>query len=129
MPDNTQCACPGDLLTYTCTVVGGTTTLWEGTAFNCPMTTNEIILLHGNFANIGGTSGDCNNRAILGRSLRVEDSCYTSQLNVTVSASLNNKTVQCVHISSMGTSTVGVASLNVISAGNKKYYVHNQLVV
>ena len=114
MPDNTQCTCPSDLLTYTCTAVGGGTTLWGGTAFDCPSTANEIILRHSLFA-VRGAFGDCNNGAIVGRSLRVENNCYISQLNVTISTSLNNKTVQCAHNSDVGTNTVDEASLNVIS--------------
>ena len=101
--------------------MGNGTTLWEGTAFDCPSTMNEIILRHSQFSMPGGTSKGCNHRAIMGRSLRVENNHYTSQLNVTVSASLNNKTVQCVHNSDRGTSTVvGNGSLYVISGIAKR---------
>ena len=32
-----QCACAGDRLIYNCSVVGGTATLWRGTALDCPL--------------------------------------------------------------------------------------------
>ena len=127
MPGNTQCACPGDLLTYTCTVVGARTTLWGGTAFNCPSTTNEIVLRHSQFA-VGGASGDCNNGAIVGQSVGVEGNRFTSQLNVTVSTSLNNKTVQCAYDSGVQMNTVDEASLNVISGIKNTIYVHRDCV-
>ena len=59
--------------------------------------------------------GDCNDGAIVGQSLRVEDDCYTSQLSVTISLDLNNKTVRCVHRSSVGTNTIDESTLTVIS--------------
>ena len=113
-PDNIQCVCPGDVLTFTCTIIGGGNTLWRGSAFNCPSTTNEIILRHSQFNSVGGTSGSCNNEAIVGRSVRDESSnCFTSQLSVTVSESLNSRVVECDHNSNTGTRDIGSAILSV----------------
>ena len=41
----TECACPGDILTYECTFTGvpGGATVWRGTAFDCSL--HEISLL------------------------------------------------------------------------------------
>ena len=52
-----DCVCPGHELRLECTVVGGGA-VWRGSAFDCHVT-NEIILLHFRF--ISGTSGVCNN--------------------------------------------------------------------
>ena len=80
-----------------CTVVGPGNTLWRGSAFDCPSTTNEIVLRHSLFSGPAGAFGDCTNGTIVGRSLRVEGNCYISQLSVTVSLNLNDATVQCVY--------------------------------
>ena len=102
----------GRVLTYTCTVIGTGNTLWAGTAFQCPA--NGIILRHERFTESGGAVGECNSGAIQGRSIGVENSCYTSQLEVTVSATLSNKTVQCVHNSGVGIDTIGTSVVTVI---------------
>ena len=90
-PPNATCACPGKVLTYTCSVVGGSATIWGGSAFDCDR--NEIVLHHGDFSN--GTSGRCNDGAILGESVNVDGNLYTSQLNVTVHKGLSYKIVTC----------------------------------
>ena len=38
--------------------------------------------------------------------------CYSSQLIVSVSTSLNNKTIQCTHDSDMGLTLIGSTTLN-----------------
>ena len=115
VPSNAQCACPDDVLTFTCTVVGPGNTIWSGTAFNCPSTSNEIILRHSQFAS-PGTSGNCNSGTITARSLGVENDCFRSELNVTASASLNKKTVQCQHNSiASGTIPVSETAVTVTS--------------
>ena len=109
-PVNATCACPGEVLTYTCTVVGGRATIWEGSAFDCAG--DEIILRHSNFDETPQL-GECNNGAIQGRSVGVNGMCFTSQLNVTVSAELNKKTVVCFLDSvqhTIGESLIRVAS-------------------
>ena len=76
--------------------VGGTT-VWKGTAFDCPSSSHEIILLHIRFKNERGTHKACNNGTIVGQSLRVENTSYTSQLNVTVSSNMIGESIKCVH--------------------------------
>ena len=109
IPENTGCACPGAVLTYTCTAFGRGSTLWMGTAFNCA---NGILLRHGLFDSRDVT-GVCNGGAIKGRSLGVENECYTSELNVTVSPTLNNKTITCTHNSDRGIDNVGTSKLTI----------------
>ena len=116
MPAGVNCVCPGDVLTYTCNVIGGGTTIWGGSAFDCSSTSNEIFLRHSQFST-PGTSGSCNNGAIRARSIGVTDGCYTSELSVTVSSSLNNKTIRCSHDSDMGTRIVDTSMLPTIMSG------------
>jgi hypothetical protein len=99
------------VLTYTCTAVGTGNTLWTGTAFDCA--TNGIILRHERFSQSGGAVGVCNNDAIDGRSVGVENNCYTSEIDVTVSATFNNKTIQCIHNSGTGINTIGTSVITV----------------
>lgn len=107
IPANATCACPGKVLPYTCTVDGGNATIWGGTAFNC--TENEIILDHREFNN--RASGECNNGAIQGQSVDVIGTYYISQLNVTVSSELNNKTVYCMIYNN---TTIGESLIKVV---------------
>ena len=86
------CVCPGDTLSYECTVTGASTTIWRGSAFNC-YRYNEIVLLHSRFDT--GTYGTCNNGAIVARGLSIEGNNYTSQLNVSVTPNTVGKTIEC----------------------------------
>jgi hypothetical protein len=113
-PEGTQCTCAGDTLIYNCSVMGGITTLWRGTAFDCPQGDSAIILCHSQFAS-NRENGSCNNGDLVGRSIGVVDDCYTSRLNVRVRESFNNKTVQCAFTSSVGTRTIGESLLSVAS--------------
>ena len=93
-------ALPGEVVNYTCTVVDPTgnppigSSLWRGTAFNCPGSANEISLRHSLF-NTTGTSGTCTSGAITAESVGVVDNCFTSRLMVTASVGLNETTVEC----------------------------------
>ena len=114
IPAKTGCVCPGDVLTFNCTAVGTGTTQWGGTAFNCSGKGNSIILRHQRFNDPGGVAGECNNRTILGRSIEVDNDCYTSQLNFTVTPSFNNKTVSCTHTSSVAVNIIGTSMLTIM---------------
>ena len=85
-------------MNYTCTVVdsaGIGSSLWRGTAFSCPGSSNIIFLAHSLFNTSGGTSGTCNSGAITAEGVDIVDNCYTSRLMVNVSVGLNETTVQC----------------------------------
>ena len=73
-----------------------------------------IILRHRLFAS-DQAFGICNNGDIIGCGLGVVNNCYTSQLNVTVRESFNNKTVQCFLTSSEGIRIIGESILSVVS--------------
>ena len=56
-----------------------------------------ITLLHSCFSLSGGTSGECNDGAFVGQSLRVEDNYYTSRLNVTITPDMTGRSITCIH--------------------------------
>lgn len=114
VPPDSQCACIGRELTYTCTAVGRGSTLWTGTAFDC--TNNWINLRHSLFNDTGrGATGDCSGGAIVGESVGVTDNCYTSRLRVRIAADMNNKTIRCDHRPGTEINTIGQSRLAVIT--------------
>lgn len=93
------CTCPGQVVTYECSVNGsdGFATVWKGNALDCPENGDTITLLHSQFAN-GMASGNCNNGAIVGQGVSPSGdtiNSFTSLLRVTVNSSLYGKTVEC----------------------------------
>ena len=101
-PPRIGCACPGEVLTFVCTVVGGTITIWKGSAFHCPSVGNQIILRHTLFNNSQSIMPlPCNDGLIVGQPLNVTGDSYISELNVTVNDEVHNQTVQCFHNSDM----------------------------
>ena len=98
---NLKNVCSGDLVTFNCVVVGGGTTIWKGSAFpECGSNNrNEISLRHTQFNSDSESLpvGVCNNGAIAARAIGVDGDNYTSQLNMTVNAEMNNRTVECVY--------------------------------
>ena len=94
--------------------MGGGSTVWSGTALDCPLARSEITLRHSQFTS-NGAFGICNNGDIVGRSLEVVNNCYTSQLNVTIREQFNNKTVRCVQNSNQGSKEVGQSLLSIAS--------------
>ena len=108
-------------MTYTCTSMGGGSTQWEGSAFDCSSSMNEIILRHSQYT--GGTSDTCNNGDIMGKSVDVRGSSYTSQLTVTVDRDLShNVTIKCTHNADQGQIIIGVSSLVTVSGR----YIHHR---
>ena len=99
---------------YNCGVIGGSSTLWRGSAFDCQQDGSVITLRHTQFES-NQAFGICSNGDIIGRGLEAMNNCYTSQLNVTVRESFNNKSVQCVLNSRAGPITIGESVLNVVS--------------
>ena len=68
LKSSSQCVCPGDELTYECTVEGDAgATLWTGTVFDCPETENQLEFVHRR--RFIKTIRTCNNGAIVGRGI------------------------------------------------------------
>ena len=112
VPTNTGCICPDDELTFTCTAVGTGNTQWGGTAFDCPG--NGFFLRHERFAGPRGVTAECNDGAIVGRSVGAENGCYTSQLRFTFTPSFNNKTVSCTYNSNVAVNIIGTSILTML---------------
>ena len=104
-----SCTCSAYTLTYECTVISGSggSTIWQGTAFNCVGSTNEIDLLHNRFESDRNILKTCNNKTIVVQGLRIDGNCYTSQLNVTVSPNKIGDTIECAHDNNGTTDTIG----------------------
>ena len=103
-----ECTCPGRELRLGCTVVGGFSTNWRGTAFDCPGRGNEILLRHSQFSESGLAMGECNHGIIIGHGRNrtfegLTDSKFTSELTIhlpllnATSGTLEGETVQCAH--------------------------------
>ena len=82
-------------------------TVWGGTAFNCPAR-NEISLRHNSFSS---ATGECNFGAIVGYSVTNVDDCYTSRLDVTLSADLQGRTIACSVDDGSGVTPLGMRIL------------------
>ena len=95
--NDSSCTCTGHTVTYQCSIVGGGTTVWQGSAFQCSGLNRYILLRHSNFNATEKPYGECNNGAITARAIGVHDSCFRSQLTVSLSPGMNNKTVECVY--------------------------------
>ena len=103
--------CPKQTFIYECTILGTPfgLTVWTGSVFDCSL--GEILLLHRLFAK--NAIGACNDGSIVAEGLRVEnDSCYISQLRVTVSHDMIGKNIQCIYDSYAPTTTlVGTSTI------------------
>ena len=82
-------------------------TVWGGTAFNCP-DRNEISLRHNQFEN---AIGECNDGAIVGYSVENVDNCFTSRLDVRLSADLQGRTITCSVDDGSGVIMLGTSAL------------------
>ena len=115
-----RCLCPGESLTYECTVMGEPdgpgSTVWMGSAFDC--TSREISLFHNKYEAMEGISGTCG--GIMGRSESVvnvtnDDNSttyyYISQLTVPIDSSITGQTIECLYYDSDRSSLVGTAKI------------------
>ena len=110
---HSECICPGiTVLSFQCSIVGGGTTVWQGSAFQCSGLNRYISLRHSNYNATEKPYGECNNGAISARAIGVHDNQFTSKLNVNISSEMNNKTVECVHDNGRETE-VGSALLSI----------------
>jgi hypothetical protein len=112
VPPNAECACPGEVLSYTCTAVGPGSTVYTGSVFNCPSSQDRIVFRHSEFQ--PGSVKRCTDGHIAGQPLVASNDTFTSQLNVSVDAELNNGVVEC------GTllTNIGTSAINVVSGKN-----------
>ena len=84
-----KAVCPGDELTFNCSLLDGVGLIWIGSTFNCPEESN-FILITGSIK--ASECGPFNAQKSTGSS----SDCYTSTLSVTASHELNGTVVQCL---------------------------------
>ena len=94
-------ACYGDTLTFNCSVNGGVSTVWKGSAFECMSTNNEIVLLHSRSNDsVNGTCDEGNVTAYAELEVLYSNSDkYFSQINVTATFpfTVSMFTIICFH--------------------------------
>ena len=69
--------------------------MWKGDIIDCPDHSNEIILQHINFDS--QVTGECNAGAVIGRGLRIDGNCYTSELGIVYRESFSGRNVTCIY--------------------------------
>ena len=74
--------------------MGGLSTIWRGTAFNCSNIGNMISLIHSQYGM--SISQSCSNGALVGEGIGNIGIDYTSQLSVTANSDLNGTVIECV---------------------------------
>ena len=125
------CVCTGYNVTFTCSIVGGGNTIWNGTAFDCPSGTNifnnQIFLRHSAFGMLGEPNGTCSDRAIIGEGVSVESTRFTSRLIVRVNSDIVGKNVSCIYDdSARGRETlIGIKTIELTSGG--KFWSYGKL--
>ena len=86
--------------------------MWKGSSFNCPLSGNEISLLHNDF-HTNSAEGDCNNGEIVAQRLEIlGQDCFRSQLMIVPSLSTNRQTVDCVYDNGAVEATIGQVVVN-----------------
>ena len=113
------CICPGDVVIYECTVMGGFggTTVFKGksmTNFSFDICTrNELTLFHDlfNHSVTESVKRTCNNGTVIGQILTSENDTYTSQLNVTVTNELLGAQIECIHDNGTQRYVVGTSAI------------------
>ena len=93
----TKCVPSGSVVTCTCTVEdmeGIGSTQWDGSAFTgCPITSNEITLLHPSFTLRPQVI--CDDDAIVATPVSQEGVNYTSDVSIAVNTTTNGSIVRC----------------------------------
>ena len=105
-----ECTCEGSHQFYDCTVDRANSTVWRGTALNCPAINNEIVFQYGA---PGAVNTSCNEGAVSGYVIRANDSSYTSRLSIFITPALNGSRVSCFSDGSRGTVKVGSSDLTI----------------
>ena len=116
--------CPGHILIFECTVVGGFATIWSGSALGC-----EINLLHERYNGSSNYNKTCSNNIIGGNVFlnMTEDGIYSyrSQLNITVTANIFGESIKCIHEGGNTTNNDNIIGSYVISTGFYNTYTQN----
>ena len=101
-----NCTCEERI--YECRIIGAGTTVWKGSAFDCPQLSNEITFLSSSFK--------CNNGAITALIITAENNTHISQLTVSVKAEIVDKSISCFH--DVGNTTEMIGSSVILMTSN-----------
>ena len=58
----------------------------------------------------------CNDGLIVGRGLRVQDNCFTSQLIINITSDMIGESVECIYDDALGNETI-IGSLTIAETG------------
>ena len=97
-------SCPGSNITYTCVLCStlrGVTTVWTGSAVQCPSTgsqvANQLSLYQKSNGVVYPTATEsCGNLSAVTTNVSTDGYCYTSVLTIPAVQGLNGTTVMCV---------------------------------
>ena len=99
-----------------CIAIGDGFTRYGGTAFNCPLLGNEILLSHADY-NTRTITKTCGYNIISAKSLEVSGNHYKSLLMVNISQQLDGRSVNCTYISADSVMLIGSPSIIRITRG------------
>ena len=116
-------SCPGSNITYTCKLCShfaGVTTVWRGSAFNCPSTGSQVANRLALYQKSDGVvnphaRGSCGSLSAVTTNVSTDGYCYTSVLTIPAVQGLNGTTVMCVD--GVTGAVVGNDTVNVKVAG------------
>ena len=114
------CVLDGMSVSYDCMVTDPSSppirsTVWLGSAFNCPLASLQITLLHPHFGS--GVSDSCG--GLTAMSVGVSGTEYTSRLTLTATDELNGKTINCTlsGVVLEGSDTIRVGGESILRLG------------
>ena len=90
------CISEGRNVSYQCTIQndGLANTVWQGSAFTCPSSSNSITLPHSDYSMPLGVMGTCGDLSAMSVSF-TDGVEYTSRLTFTATAALNGTVIEC----------------------------------
>ena len=108
-----DCVCPGDIVTYECTVFGGSgvTSVWKGNFFRCCNGKQAIEYIHSQLTSEESNVRICNNGDIVGGIVRVENERLTSQISIALTYNISGKGIECISDSGTNIRRVGFENL------------------
>lgn len=85
--------------------------MWQGSAFQCPQSSNEIVFRHAQFL---GSVGVCNDGALRAHGVSIQSpDCFVSNLTVYITPDLEGRTVRCEHDNGFTVVVVRSFTLNI----------------
>ena len=76
----------------------------------------EVTLSHPEFVVPGTVRGVCNEGAVVGYNIGVENNCYISKLDILISPGLNGRTVECIVDDGVTTTVINVSTLSITTS-------------